>query len=195
MPIGSRICALVLVFLFVSNDVARGQAVVIVRSNDPGAGVLIDSTWVGKASNGPFRVESGRRLIRVIPGLPGTWGLAPVHRVVELADGDTVTVHGHFSLPKDVEREGRIPHVGITVVEPARSPRSWIDYVSISGALVAGAVAVHYKMKADSRYEVYRQTGDPTLRPAIKRLDTRSGFAVGAMQVGITVFAIRLIGR
>ena len=195
MPIISRICAVVLAVLFLATNTARGQAVVIVRSNDPDAGVLIDSTWVGKATSGPFRVKSGRRLVRVIPGIPGTWGLAPVHRLLELADGDTVTVHGHFSVPNDVEREGRIPHVGITVVEPARSQKAWIDYVAISGAIVAGAVAVHYKMKADSRYDVYGQTGDPTLRPEIKRLDTRAGIAVGAMQVGITVFAIRLLGR
>lgn len=195
MPNGSRLGALVLALLVGSSGTVAAQALVIVRSNDPDAGVLIDSTWVGKASGGPFRVNPGRRVVHVIPGLPGTWGIEPVRRVLELADGDTVTVHGHFSLPIGIEREGRVPHVAISVAEPARSKRTWIDYAAVSGALVAGAVAVHYKMKADARYDVYRQTGDPTLRPEIRRLDTRSGIAVGAMQVGITVFAIRLIGR
>jgi hypothetical protein len=84
--------------------------------------------------------------------------------------------------------------LGISVQE-VRGPRRWIDYATVGVAVAAGVVAVHYKQKADRRYDVYRETGDPTLRPAIDRYDRYSAVALGTMQVGIGVFAIRLALR
>ena len=76
---------------------------------------------------------------------------------------------------------------------PPKTWRSrWIEYASL-GLAVAGAVAtVHYKFKADRLYDEYEETGDPALRSRIERYDTRAGVALGAMQVGVGVFAIRL---
>ena len=73
--------------------------------------------------------------------------------------------------------------------------RVWIDYVALGTALAAGALAVHFKTKADHRYDRYRETGDPSLRPTIERLDTYSGIALGVSQAGLGLFAIRLIFR
>lgn len=71
--------------------------------------------------------------------------------------------------------------------------RMWIDYVAIGTAVTAGILAVHFKTKANNRYARYEITGDPSLRPAINRLDVYSGVALGAMQAGLGLFAIRLI--
>lgn len=79
--------------------------------------------------------------------------------------------------------------------KPPRKRRAWIDYAAIGTALVAGAVAVHYKFRADDLYDAYQESGDPALRPAIKRYDVRSGIAFGVMQAGIGVFAVRLVLR
>ncbi len=173
---------------------ASAQAVLVVRSNDPGAIVLVDSVRVGRAVEGPFGVEAGRRVVRVVPGLVGQWGLVPVERVLDVSDGDTVTVHGHFEPPKAVEREGRTMHGGVVALDPIPR-RRWIDAAAVTTALVAGAVAVHFKRKADARYDIYRVTGDPTLRPVIRDYDTKSGVAAGVMQAGVTVFAVRLLRR
>ncbi len=81
--------------------------------------------------------------------------------------------------------------VPIHVVQQ-RPRRRWIDAVALGVAGVAATAAVHYKFKADRRYDVYAETGDPTLRPAIKRLDVQSGVALGVMQVGLGVVAVRL---
>ncbi len=81
----------------------------------------------------------------------------------------------------------------VAVEQPRR--RRWIDAVSLGVAGGAAAVAIHYKFKADRRYDVYAENGDPELRPAIKRLDVRSGVALGVMQVGLGVFAIRMALR
>ncbi len=78
---------------------------------------------------------------------------------------------------------------------PPRQHRTWIDYAALGTAVVAGAVAIHYKFKADDLYAQYEETADPSLRPAIKRYDVRSGIAFGMMQAGIGVFAIRLAIR
>ncbi|HEX7069591.1 MAG TPA: hypothetical protein VF190_02250 [Rhodothermales bacterium] len=76
----------------------------------------------------------------------------------------------------------------------ARTSR-WIDYSAVGLAVASAIVSVHYKFKADALYEQYEETGDPLLERRIKRLDTRSGIALGAMQVGLGVFAIRLALR
>jgi hypothetical protein len=78
---------------------------------------------------------------------------------------------------------------------PRARTSKWIDYGSVGLAVVSAIVSVHYKFKADALYDEYEETGDPLLERRIKRLDTRSGIALGAMQVGLGVFAIRLALR
>lgn len=73
--------------------------------------------------------------------------------------------------------------------------RRWIDYAAVGTALVAGALAVHFKFEADERFDRYQETGDPDLRRGIKRYDVYSGIALGVMQAGVGVFAIRLALR
>ncbi len=73
--------------------------------------------------------------------------------------------------------------------------RGWIDAAALGLATVATAGAIYYKFEANRLYRDYERTGDPDLRPRIQRLDTRSGIALGAGQVGLGVFAFRLIRR
>ncbi len=77
---------------------------------------------------------------------------------------------------------------------PARF-RSWIDYSAIGLAVVSGALAVHYKFKADRRYDLYTRSGDASLKDDVKRFDTRAAIGLAGMQVGIGVFALRLVIR
>lgn len=88
---------------------------------------------------------------------------------------------------------------GVATVEmdwnPPAPRRRWIDVAALGLAAVGGATAVYYKFKADDRYDVYQETGDPALRPEIRRYDLYSGVALGAMQVGVGVFALRLVLR
>ncbi len=78
---------------------------------------------------------------------------------------------------------------------PPRPRRNWINYGAAAVAVASGVVAAHYKMKADDLFEEYELTGNPELRPEIRRYDTYSAVAVGTMQVGVGVLAIRLILR
>lgn len=89
---------------------------------------------------------------------------------------------------------------GITTIglDPPRR-RLWIDALALTTAVAGGAVAIHYKFKADRRHEAYMvggaREGDPELRREFERYDTLSAVGLGAMQVGVGVFAVRLILR
>ena len=72
-----------------------------------------------------------------------------------------------------------------------RRGRVWIDWSAAALAMIAGAVAVHYKFRADRINDDYLATGDPSLRPRVARLDDRSGIALGVMQVGLVTLAVR----
>ncbi len=78
---------------------------------------------------------------------------------------------------------------------PPRQSRTWIDYAALGLAVGAGVAAIHYKFKADDLYDQYRETGDPDIRSRVKRYDVQAGISLGAMQVGMGVFAIRLLLR
>lgn len=94
-----------------------------------------------------------------------------------------------------LQRDADAEHATRLSWSPPKYHRRWIDYASVGLAVAAGITSVHYKLKADNLYEDYRKTGDPALREQIKSLDTRAGVALGAMQVGVGVFAVRLILR
>jgi hypothetical protein len=73
--------------------------------------------------------------------------------------------------------------------------RGWIDAAALGVAALATAGAIYYKFEANQLYREYERTGDPSLRPRVRRLDTRSGIALAAGQVGLGVFAVRLVMR
>ncbi|MEM0964322.1 MAG: prenyltransferase, partial [Bacteroidota bacterium] len=69
-----------------------------------------------------------------------------------------------------------------------------------AAALAAGAVAVHFKFRADSVDDRYRsetspERGDEALLDEALRLDRYSAAALGAMQVGVGVLALRFVLR
>lgn len=77
--------------------------------------------------------------------------------------------------------------------EPPEAQNYWIDVAAASVAVAATAVSIHYKFKADDAYEEYLATGDPGLRPTFERYDRRALIALGVGQVGLGIFAVRLI--
>lgn len=117
---------------------------------------------------------------------------APGHSAARQRAGDALDNAYSFVLkPLDVHSEGAA-EVGWS---EQREPNTWIDVAAVGLALGAGAVSAYYKFKGDDLYDEYVKTGDPALRPEFERYDTYSAVALGAMQVGIGVFAIRLVLR
>ena len=80
-------------------------------------------------------------------------------------------------------------------LNPPRAHRAWIDYAALGTALVSGALAVHYKFKADDLADEYERTRNEALTPRIETQDFRAAVAFGVMQGGVAVFALRLVLR
>jgi len=65
--------------------------------------------------------------------------------------------------------------------------------VSGASSIVAGALAAHFKVKADNLYGDYLITGDPEKRAETQRFDTAAGISLAIAQVGLGVFAYFLL--
>lgn len=90
----------------------------------------------------------------------------------------------------------------VTLLPTQRRPRTrtWIDVGVGTLAVAAGAVAVHYKFRADALDDRYRapdspERGDEALRERAEALDVRSGVALGVMQGALGVLALRFVLR
>jgi len=60
-------------------------------------------------------------------------------------------------------------------------------------SFTAAVLAIHYRTKADNRFDDYALSGTASLRAKINRLDRQSGIALGTMQLGLGFVAVRLI--
>ncbi len=80
-------------------------------------------------------------------------------------------------------------------LNPPRTHRAWIDYAALGTALAAGALAVHYKFRADDLADEYQRTRNDALTSRIETHDSRAAVAFGVMQGGLGVFALRLVLR
>lgn len=95
--------------------------------------------------------------------------------------------------------DGVVPIV-LLPTERSRLPRTLIDIGIGALSLAAGAVAVHYKRRADAIDDRYRdpnsvERGSDALRQEAERLDLRSSVALGAMQAGVVVLGLRFVLR
>ncbi|MEM6646552.1 MAG: hypothetical protein AAF730_09900 [Bacteroidota bacterium] len=139
-------------------------------------------------------------------------GVTPLLHVSDAAlEGELVVElpgYGRRAVTLDAERIWnrhnvtleRMPSMGeqpghtVSWTEP-RKPRRWIEAAALGTALVAGSLAVHYKFKADRRFDEHSENGDPRFINDIERFDNYSSVALGTMQVSLGVLAIRLVLR
>ena len=115
-----------------------------------------------------------------------------------LAPGDSLD-NRHTILLRPLEDRAR-PEAAVGWMPPRRAPNLWIDIAAAGVALAAAGVAVHYKFRADDVDDLYRdadslERGNPALKAEAERLDTYSLAALGVMQVGVGVLAVRFILR
>ncbi len=92
------------------------------------------------------------------------------------------------------------PAVVLLPTQRSARTRTWIDVGVGALAVAAGAVAVHYKFRANRLDDRYRDPdgpdfGDETLRTEAESLDVRSGLALGVMQAGLVGLAVRFVLR
>jgi hypothetical protein len=68
-------------------------------------------------------------------------------------------------------------------------------YLSSGTAILSGVAAAYFKIKADSYYNDYRESGDPALLDRVHRYDTISGVSLVVSQVSIGALAYLLLLR
>lgn len=90
--------------------------------------------------------------------------------------------------------------VALLPTERSTARRTLVDVGIAAGALAAGALAVHYKFRADSADDRYRNELSPdrgveAFRQEALRLDRISAAALVGMQVGVGVLAVRFVLR
>ncbi len=156
-----------------------------------------------------FEYEFGR--LERLGETPRTWDLPP-----EYPGTFIITMDGYqeVRIPVDDESDGihfiLLQPIGIDRDEPPpvillptqRSglQRRLVDWGIGAATVAAGAVAVHYKFRADDLDDDYRdptsaQRGVESLRKEAERFDHYSGLALGAMQIGFGVLAVRFVLR
>jgi len=121
----------------------------------------------------------------------------PGYLQAEVAPGDSLFNH-HTLMMQPLEAGAELD--AVTSWIPPHEPRRWIDYAAAGVALAAASVAIYYKFEADDLDNRYRspdslERGDPVLKQEAERLDLYSLGALGIMQAGITVLAVRFVLR
>lgn len=76
---------------------------------------------------------------------------------------------------------------------PGKRSNRWLN-ILVGGAVVAsGVAAIRFKSRADSRYDEYAISGDPSLRGGFERYDRYAAISLGTMQAGIGFLAVRFV--
>lgn len=76
---------------------------------------------------------------------------------------------------------------------PGRNPVP--VYLTGAAAVLSGAAAAYFKVKADNRYASYRISGNPALLRETNQLDTSAGIALAATQLSLGLFAYLLLSE
>lgn len=110
------------------------------------------------------------------------------YQEVQIEPGSAIWNH----IPVQLEALDRLGEaVGSHHIVDDKGP-NWVNIAVTASAFAAGALAVHYRTKADNRFEDYGVSGKESLRSDIRRLDVQSGVALGVMQAGLGFVAFRL---
>ena len=182
--------SLLLALLVCSFSDTQAQRTVHIESNMASANVFADSEWIGTVSDSPFEVLSSVKKISVIQPKLDLWGSKPfVFDLEDLGPKREYTLKAIFEgapapVTSQLQQKGVWVHV---------KRRKWINYTAAGTSVVAGILAIHFRTKADNRFDDYLETGNPALKKQVQRLDVQSGLALGAMQIGVGVIAFRLV--
>ena len=172
---------------------AHSQRTVVIESNVPGANVFADWIWIGIASQSPFTINENVKTISIRQVSFDEWSIAPIvfdlKKENELDSESVLTLKAIFPVVED----NTLKPVVLVGLGSELKRRNWISFAAAGTSILAGALAIHLRTKADNRFETYLKTGNPTLKTTVKRLDLQSGMALGVMQVGVGIIAFRLI--
>jgi len=179
-------CLILFAWLLLGASPVAAQRVIHVESNFSEAQVFADSVMIGTVSQSPFTVQPSTKVISVKHPDKDIW--TNRHVDVELNDDPVQRIVANFVVNQVVDTTLK-PKFGIDAV---RTNKKWIT-IATGVSVLSGVAAIHFRTKADNRFNDYLKTGDNRLKQKVKTLDVQSGLALGVMQIGVGVIAFRLI--
>ena len=163
------------------------QRSVRIESNLSEAHVFADKKWIGTVAQSPFQIDSDVTEITVVQPQLDLWKATPF--VFNVPNGNDHV----FSAMFDLEMSTALPTALTNGVGVNSKGKRWISFAAAGTSIAAGMLAIHFRTKADNRFEDYLESGSPALKKRVQRLDVQSGIALGVMQVGVGVIGFRLI--
>ncbi len=100
--------------------------------------------------------------------------------------GDTIVV---------LEPDGSLSGIGGGALSTAGTKSSLPVYLTAGAAVLTGAVAAYFKIRADHLYGDYRSSGDPGTLDSIHRYDRISGIALATCEINLAALAVLLFRR
>ncbi|MBI5215484.1 MAG: PEGA domain-containing protein [Ignavibacteriae bacterium] len=176
-------------------------------TNDTGTiNVYVDSVLLGETPLDSVSLISGTHVLRFVQ--PGTrsWYQIPVVETVSVAGGEHLkrTV---VQPPSPIYQSRMLIHPLENVNSDSGSivPRHALAnglpsnnlplYLTSSAAIVSGAVAAFFKIKADNLYDEFERTGDQSALDKVKTYDTVSGIALGVCEINLGLLTYFLLSK
>lgn len=112
------------------------------------------------------------------------------HDVTVMFDPSVSVFHGILKL-----KETPAEHARWLYLEKEESQTIIPVVVSVSSAVLAGAMAAYWKLRADDVYKEYQRTGDTGRLHRVHNLDLASGIALGLSQVSLAFLTYLLVSE
>jgi hypothetical protein len=157
--------------------------------------VYLDGVFVGRTPLKLDSVAAGPHVLLVFAPKEASWFGKPDSAHFLLDPGMNMDLTFQVRTPLQF-KPSLVPVVSPLLQDSDGSNgRSLAIWASGGVTVVAGIAAAYYKIAADERNDSYLLTGNRALRDERRRLDTLSGIAFAAMQLGFAVFSYLLLSE
>jgi hypothetical protein len=192
--------------MIVVHGTAQEKSWISVRSDSGSFDVYVDTVMIGKSSLDSISITPGTHVLRFVQPETRSWYQVPVVETVTVVAGEhlkrTIEKSRTLNPPSSFliqPREKFLNDSGSVV--PARALANGLPsnnlplYLTSSAAVVSGAVAAYFKIKADNLYDEFERTGDNSALDDVKTYDTVSGIALGVCEINLGLLTYLLLSK
>ncbi|MBI3189020.1 MAG: PEGA domain-containing protein [Ignavibacteriales bacterium] len=203
-----RICLWQTLFFvfFLACAFAQDESWLTVKINSGVANVFVDSVFIGTTPLDSVSMKAGTHVLRFVRPDERSWYHVPVVETVSVSAGEHLQRNVEFPqtmfnpnamLIHSTERMSNDSGTTIPThaLENGLPPNNLPMYLTASGAVLSGAVAAYFKLKADNLYKDYDRTGDQSVLDKVKTYDTISGIALGVCEINLGLLTYILLSK
>ena len=177
-----------------------------VKSDSVVMNIFVDTIFVGTTPLDSVSLKVGTHVLRFVRPDERSWYHVPVVETVSVSAGEhlqrsvnhaqtrfnpnAMLIHSNERVSND--SDPAIPSHALTNGLP---PNNLPMYLTSSAAVLSGAVAAYFKLKADNLYKDYDRTGDQSVLDKVKTYDTISGVALGVCEINLGLLTYILLSK